>query len=53
MTTAKADNDSGKRQRHARLGGELRRGRTRAGGERRRRHGVAIMAAEAEDGGGG
>jgi hypothetical protein len=49
----KADNDSGGQQRHARLGGGLRRGRTRAGGERRRRQGVTMMAAEVEDVGGG
>jgi hypothetical protein len=53
MTTVKADNDSSGRQQHARLGGGLQRGRTRAGGERRWRHGVAMMAAEAEDGSGG
>ncbi len=51
--TAKADNDSGGQQQHARLGGKLQRGRTRVGGKRRRRHGVAMMDAEAEDGGGG
>jgi hypothetical protein len=52
-TTAKADNDSGGQQWHARLGGRLRRGRTRAGGKRQWRHGVAMMAAEAANGGGG
>jgi hypothetical protein len=50
---AKAGNDSGGQPRHARLGGRLQRGQTRAGSERRRRHRVAMMAAEAEDGGGG
>jgi hypothetical protein len=50
---AKADNDSGGLQGHARLGGRLQRGRTRAGGKRWQRHGVAMMAVEAENGGGG
>jgi hypothetical protein len=50
---AKADKDSGGRQRHARLGGRLQRGRTRAGSKRWQRHGVVMMAAEAEDGSGG
>ncbi len=50
---AKVDNDSGGRQWHARFGGGLRRGLTRAGSKRRRRHGVAMMAAEAEDGSSG
>ncbi len=49
---AKADNNSGGRQQHARLSGRLQRGRTRAGGKRQQRQGVAVMAAEAEDGGG-
>ncbi len=49
----KADNDSGGKQRHARLGGGLQRGQTRPGGKRRWRHKVAMMAEEAEDGGGG
>ncbi len=50
---AKADNDSGGQQRHVILGGGLQRGWTRAGGKRRQRHGVAMTAAEVEDGGGG
>ncbi len=33
----KADNDSSRRQWHARLGGRLQRGRTRAGGNKRKR----------------
>jgi hypothetical protein len=53
MTTAKVDNDSVGQQRHAILGGGLRRGWIRAGGERWRRHGVAMMAAAADHGGGG
>jgi hypothetical protein len=51
MTMAKADNDSSGQQRHARLGGGLRRGRTRAGSKRRSRHGVGMTASEVEDGG--
>jgi hypothetical protein len=51
--TAKAANNSGGQQRHARLGGRLQKGRTRAGGKRWQRHGVAMTAAEVEDGGGG
>ncbi len=51
--TVKADNNSGGRQRHARLGGGLQRGWTRAGGKRWRRHGVAMMAAVTDHGGGG
>jgi hypothetical protein len=35
MTMAKADNDSCRRQQHARLGGRLRQGRKRAGSKRR------------------
>jgi hypothetical protein len=50
---AKADNNSGKGQRRVRLGGGLQRGRTRAGGERQWRQGVAMTAVEAEDGGSG
>ncbi len=50
---AKVDNDSGGRQWHARLGSGLRRGWTRAGGERRQRHRVAMTAAVADHGGGG
>ncbi len=51
--TAKVDNDSGRWQRYARLGGSLWRGRKRAGGKRRQRRGVSMTAAEVEDGGGG
>jgi hypothetical protein len=51
--TAKADNDSCGQQQHARLGHKLQRGRIRAGGKRRQRNRVAIMAATAKDGGGG
>ncbi len=51
--TARADNDSGRQQRHARLGSRLQRGWTRAGSERRWRHGVVMMAAVADHGGGG
>jgi hypothetical protein len=50
---AKVDNDSSGQQQHARLGSGLRRGQTTAVGERRRRHEVAMTAAEAEDGCGG
>jgi hypothetical protein len=53
MTTAKADNDSGGWQRHARLGSRLQRGQTRVCSKRRRRHEVVMTAAEAEHGGGG
>ncbi len=53
MTMVKADNDSGGQQWHVRLGGGLQRGQTRAGGKRRRRHGVAMTAVEAEDDGSG
>jgi hypothetical protein len=49
---AKADNDSGGRQQHARLVCRLQRGRTRDGNKRQRRHRVAMTAVEAEDGGG-
>jgi hypothetical protein len=49
----KADNDSNGRQRHARLGSGLQRGRTRVGDKRQRRHRVALTAVEVEDGGGG
>jgi hypothetical protein len=53
MMTAKADNDSGGQQRHARFGGGLQRGQARAGGKKWQIHRVAMRAAEAEDGGGG
>jgi hypothetical protein len=49
---AKADNNSGGQYWHARLDGGLQRGRTRAAGERRQRHGVGMMVAEIDGGGG-
>jgi hypothetical protein len=52
-TTAKADNNSGGQQWHVRLGIRLQRGWTRAGGKRRRKHGVAMMAAAADHGSSG
>jgi hypothetical protein len=51
--TAKADNNSGGQQWHARLGHGLRRGWTRAGGERWQRYEVAMMTAVVDHGGGG
>jgi hypothetical protein len=50
MTMAMTDNNSGGRQGHAGLAGRLQRGRTRVGGKRRWRHGVAMTSAEGEDG---
>jgi hypothetical protein len=50
---AKADNNSSRQQQHARLGSRLQWGWTRAGGKRWGIHGVAMTAAEVEDGSGG